>query len=419
MAKMKQITIYFLLYSSLALLAGCSTDESSTSSSYSYSTTSSRGDYSEWTLSDSSLNATWNVVTDTGAIDFTYSFSATCGTADSFGVRNCTTDTSSCTDGVSACSDSFPATFDIMDVPGVALYVNTGSGASAQLHIGFAKDSTACTQDVSGDYTMIRTALGLDENFGLYRSDATFINLTHADFGFATTDANVANQSVVYRTGGGTGTGLDALIDAGCVDGVRTRTLGTDTIRSMMTASGLFVLDLPAGQGGMISFKTSNAAVLADFAGKSFGGIVFPDQGALSEPLIADFGAVSDNQVSLTSTVGSQAPEMLSIKSVATASTPAPAGPDYPDFTTAPAGYASNALSGAYTSPAAIPGLFKLDDLNDSGRVILAAMKYNGKVIAVGMVYNYRDTSDTNPSTDALFDSAGLYNTGNFILFEK
>ena len=175
--QMKHITAYFIFFIPLAMLGGCGSDDAavSSASTYSYSTTSSKGDYSEWTLTGSSLTATWNVVSDTGAIDFTYSFTASCGTPDSFGVRNCTTATSSCTDGASACSGSFPATFEMMDVPGVALYVHTGSGASAQLHIGFAKDSTACAQDVSGDYTMIRTALGYDENFGIYQSDANFL----------------------------------------------------------------------------------------------------------------------------------------------------------------------------------------------------------------------------------------------------
>ena len=173
-------------------------------------------------------------------------------------------------------------------------------------------------------------------------------------------------QSLVYRTGGGTGDGMDPLTDAGCADGVRTRTLGGDTIRSMMTASGLFVLDMPAGQGGLISFKTSKAAALADFAGKAFGGIVFPDIG-LVEPLKADFGAMGANEVSFTSTVGTNPPEMLNIRSVAAAPVAAVPGPDYPDFTATPTGYLNNVLSGTYANPGAIPGLFRLDGLNDSG----------------------------------------------------
>ena len=63
--------------------------------------------------------------------------------------------------------------------------------------------------------------------------------------------------------------------------------------------------------------------------------------------------------------------------------------------------------------------MFKIDDPVDEGRVIIAAMKFGGKVVGIGMVYNYRTTGETNPSTGAAFAAAGLYNTGNFILFER
>jgi len=88
-------------------------------------------------------------------------------------------------------------------------------------------------------------------------------------------------------------------------------------------------------------------------------------------------------------------------------------------FTAAVTGYSSNVLSADYATPADIPGLFKLDNPSDDGRVVLAAMKYNSKVIAVGMVYNYRTSYETNPATGMAFNPDGLYNTGNFILFEK
>ena len=410
---------YLLIALLVGISSGCSSDDSDSPKSYSYATTSSKGDYSEWTLSGGVLNATLNVISTTGEIEYTYGITANCGAADSFGVRNCTLATSSCTDGTMACPPGdFAASFDIMDVPGVALYVNVGSGASAQLHVGFAKDSTACTQDVTGDYTMIHTGLGLNENFGVYRTDANFIDISHADFGFATADLNMNDQSVAYTTGTAAETLVE--IDGGCTDGVRSRLAGgTYTIRSMMTTSGLFVADLPAGQGGLISFKVDKAAVLADFAGKSFGGISFPDNGS-SEPVKADFAAVVASQIELSSTVGAAAPETLSLKALATAGTSM--SPPYPDFTAVPAGYALAPLSGAseYPSPAAIPGLFKLDGLSDDGRVIIAAMKFDDKVIAVGMVYNYRTMSDPNPATPGInFASDGLYNTGNFLLFEK
>jgi hypothetical protein len=406
---------YACLAVSLAVAGGCNSSSSSapvTVASYSYSTTSSKGDYAEWTITGGALDATWNVEDDTGAIEYTLTLTATCGDPDTYGVHTCTITDSSCTGGTLACPADISGDFEMMDVPGVALFVNTGS----ELHVGFAKDATACGHDVSGDYTMIRTGLGLKENFGVYRSDTNFVNIIHADFGFDTPDTNMT-QTVAYRTGGGTGTGMDTLIDAGCADGVRTRTAGTDTIRSMMTASGLFVMDFPAGQGGVVSFKIANAATLADFANTSFGGISFPDDGP-STLVKADFGVVVGDHIDITATVGS-ATQNLAIETLAASA--AVTNPTYPDFTTVPTGYLNSTLSGAsdYPNPAAIPGMFKLDNPSDPGRVILAAMKYNSKVICVGMVYNYRTTGDINPSTGTFFVADGLYNAGNFILFEK
>lgn len=396
-------------------LSGCgggsSSDQSPATQSYSYASTSSKGDYSEWTITGDQLTADWAVVDTNGAINYTFHIDATCGAADSFGVKSCSIDTSSCADGAMSCPTAPSGSFDMMDVPGVALFAQTGSGSGSQLHIGFALDSGACSEDVSGDYSVIRTGLGQQQNFGMYRSDANFINILHSDFGFSTTTPTTT-PTVVYTSG----SEAAALTDGGCVEGVRTRTLMGETIRSMMTASGLFVLDLPSGQGGLISFKTGNAASLSDFASKSFGGISFPDD-ADPDILSATTGPVSGGKVSLSvnfASGGSGTGDMLPLSSSATATSPA-----YPDFSVAPSGYGSTTLATSYASPADFPGMFKLDNPPDNGRVIFAGMKFNGKVIGVGMVYNYRTMTDINPATGTYFSSDGLYNTGNFLLFEK
>jgi len=399
----------------IALVAGgcsSSSDSGGNLQKFSYATTSAKGDYAEWTLTGGALTAVWNAVAADGSIAYTHSFSATCGAADSFGVRMCTIGSSSCAAGTAACPGLLSGTFELMDVPGTALFVQIGSGAASELHVGLAKDSAACAADVSGDYSYIRTGLGLRENFGMYRSDANFISILHSDFGFDTPDANVS-QSVAYRTG----TEAEMLFDGGCVDGVRTRAAGGATIRSMMTAGGLFVLDFPSGEGGLVSFKVTNAATLADFANKTFGGIVFPDN-ADPENIMVTSGPVASGNVSVTasSSIGGP-PETSSIQALATTATVT--GPPYPDFTVAPAGYGASALAVDYATPSAIPGMFKLDNLSDAGRVILAAMKFNGKVVAVGMVYNYRTTSEINPATGTNFAADGLYNTGNFLIFER
>lgn len=384
---------------------------------YTYATTSSNGDYAEWTISGDQLSAIWYVMQKDGLAAYAYLFNASCGIADSFGVRNCTVDAASsqCIDQTVTCQGSFTGDFDMMEEPGLALFVRTGSGSSSQLAVGFAKDSGACTLDVSGDYTTIHTGLGSTENFGIYRFDTNLLNVIHGDFGFNTSGATTT-PTVAYRTG----TASIALTDDGCDSGVRGRINGTDTIYYALTGGGLSVTDLPAGQGGLLSFKVANAATLADFANKSFGGISFSDK-ADADPVSIDAGALIRGGVAMNATFASGNLKNFIINPLTSASLAS--SPAYPDFTVAPSGYTStsNPLATDYPAPADIPGLFKFDGnvLGDTGRVILAAMKFNGKVIGIGLVYDYRTTADINPVTGANFTAAGLYNTGNFILFEK
>lgn len=413
------IKLLFVLPLFVLTLSGCSSSSNSPPVTNIYSTTSTRGDYSEWTITAGQLNATWEVINVTGQIDHTFTLIATCGAADAAGIRACTITTSSCADGVTVCPTPPTGDVDIMDVPGVALFALTDDGGvDRQLHVGFVKNASACTDDVSGDYSFIRTGLGLSENFGMYRSDSNFVNILHSDFGFNTVDAN-ATQTVAYRTG----SEAETLTDNGCTDGVRDRGIGGgEDIRSMMTASGLFVLDFPAGQGGLISFKTSNAATLADFAGNNFGGISFPDNGP-AETFSATFGSVFASKIDINVVFAGGTNQTRSLMDLGTADSMT--NPAYPSFTvspTLPSMYSASTLSSTYNTPDDIPGLFKLGQLDDNGRVIMLAMKFNEKVIAVGMVYNYRTTTDVDPSAGdgvTTFAANNLYNTGNFLLFEK
>ncbi len=421
--KIQHIILLSTFISTASILSGCDSGSSTpntTVSSTTYSTTSNKGDYSEWTLSGNSLNAKWEVINSSGGVNYTYTIAATCSAADADSVHQCTISTASCADNLATCPTTLPTgAFDMMEVPGVALLVHTTKNSGGdELQVGFVKDANACNDDVGGDYTFIRTGVGLRDSFGMYRSDKNFLSVVHSDFGFdttATTRLGYTSQSVAYNTNGG----AVALGDKGCTNGVRERTMGAaDTIRSMMTASGVFVLDLPAGQGGMLSFNVEKAASLADFANKSFNGINFPDNGS-PETFHATFGAILNNKIdfsislSLPKVIG----QGLNIMSLGTHS--ALTSPAYADFTTSPTGYSSSPLATAYPAPKDIPGLFKLGKLLDKGRVILAAMKFNNKVIAICMTANYRDTNDTNPSTGNSFASPGVYNSGNFILFEK
>ncbi len=414
----------------LLVSCGSSSSGSGGSAATTYSTTSNKGDYSEWTLAGSNLTATWNVENDTGGIDYTYNVVATCSAEAADGTRSCAIDAaaSNCSAGLVACPDSPTGSFDLMDVPGVALFVHTSNASygSDQLHVGFAKNNNACSDDVTGDYTFIRTGLGLDQNFGMFRSDSNFVDVVHSDFGFDDGGIATTTPTVMYRSS------KDSVTfgDSGCNNGVRTRTdnSGVDTFRAMITQSGLFLLDLPAGQGGLVAFKTAKAATVADFANKSFKGISFPDDSG-PELISATSGAMSTapDRVTIAATTGSSTMN-LSIRALAAASTgDSLASPAYPDFTAvpvmdtrAPGQFSTNPLAALYPTTAAIPGMFKLETgLVDTGRVIAIAMTFNSKLIVIGMVYNHRSSADTNPATGLPFNAANLYNTGNFILFEK
>ncbi len=159
----------------------------------------------------------------------------------------------------------------------------------------------------------------------------------------------------------------------------------------------------------MLSFNVKKAASLADFTDKSFSGIDFPDDG-LPETFHATFGAIANNKIDFS--ISLQLPKVigsggLNITSLGTPS--ASTNPAYADFTTSPAGYSSSPLATAYPVPKDIPALFELGKLLDTGRVILAAMKFNNKVITIGMAVNYHDSNDTNPSMRIIGAATGMF----------
>ena len=395
----------------LTACGGSSSETSSAVESKTYSTTSTKGDYTEWSiLADGTVHAIWQVINNTGGIDYIHTFDANCGVETSTGLRECNFTSVSCEAGLLACPPLLSGSFSMMNMPDVALFVETDDGVDRQLHVGFVKDENACNEDVSGDYFSLHLGLGKRDIFGMYRSDANFTNIVHSDFGFETSDAN-AHQTLSYNTG----TASASLLDKGCVNGVREREIDGRFIRSMMTKSGLFVLDLPAGQGGILSFKVENAATIEEIANKTFGGYTFPDNDE-AQALSVTSGVLINNRVELDVLIGVER-ESLRIMPLATSD--AMTTPIYPSFSSAPTSYASNLLSSSYINPSNMRGFYKLDGLNDDGRVILSALKHNGKVLLFGAVYNYRTITDINPSTGLNFSENGLYNTGSFILFER
>lgn len=212
---------------------------------YSYSSTSNKGDYAEWTFSGTQLSAKWQKIDSDGAILMTMNVIASCDTYDSkYNYFTCSISSqSTCTDGKDECGDATPSgTMQMMEVPGVAIFVNAQADTDSQLHIGMLKDNSACSANVSGDYLFTHTALGSKELVGIYRSDDNFENITQAEFGLDA--ANATTTPLVQYMSGNDGT--VTFSDNTCADGVRSRSFDGKSLRSMITQSGIFVLDLPA-----------------------------------------------------------------------------------------------------------------------------------------------------------------------------
>lgn len=418
----KYIYGIFIVIATTSIFYSCSKSaDTAAGSGYTYSTTSNVGDYAEWTYSGTTISVKWSKISSTGAVSGVMNVSASCGSEDAtYAYRTCTVSSASCSSGSCGTLPTNGSTFNMLEVPGVALFVHTGSGSTAQLHTGFLLDSNGCNVNVSGDYTYMHVGVGKEEIFGLYRTDSTFNSVTHAEFGFLNTTSSTTNPTIKYTTAGGTGNGIESLGGSTCSSGVRTRTLSTNTIRSMMTASGLFILDLPSGQGGLVSFKTTNAATLADLANKNLKGITFPDNGSPQTVAITS-GAVSGSSVSFTGTMSGGSLGVTSANITALSNTTNTAtAPAYPNFTSIGSGtYSNNSLSSTYANPSTIPGLFRVEgSFADTGRLVIAFMKVNGKILGFGAVYNYR-TAGTIPTTGITYSTNGMYNSGNFILFEK
>ncbi|MCC7440647.1 MAG: hypothetical protein IT285_03375, partial [Bdellovibrionales bacterium] len=293
-----------------------------------YTSTSTKGDFATWTITGNNLHAVWKVTTTDGAVAKTFTVDATCGEPHAtYGYKTCEIEEGSCSNGEEDCGDETPdGEFHMMDVPGVALFVHIEG--DDQLHVGIVTDEDGCDANVSGNYTYIRAGAGNSDIFGMYHSDSSLNTVEHADFGFNTAAA-ATTPTVVATTGGGNG--HDELVGSSCSNGVRTRTVNGDTLRSMMTESGLFIMDMPSGQGGIVSFKTSKAASLSDLANKEFGGITFNDDGT-NKLIAASTGSSNGSRVVITAQVQDEGEQTLEFKPFSNTSSTA-AAPAFPDFT--------------------------------------------------------------------------------------
>jgi hypothetical protein len=176
------------------------------------------------------------------------------------------------------------------------------------------------------------------------------------------------------------------------------------------------IVDFPSGMGGILAFPVSAAASLSDLASRSFGGIVFPDNGSANLATVTT-SAVSGSTVPVSAITfqNGGSTNIVSPMFRAAANTSTLTSPAYPNFTAVPTGYSNNpTLPATYATPSAIPGLFVVDgsSATDNGRVAATAMKYNGKTYIFGSVYNWRNNQFGYSSYDNV-------NSGAFIFFQK
>lgn len=403
----------------LALAAGCgdsqdagpdvppdaSPDAPPESQAHRYTTTSNVGDLSTWTIDGDTLTVEWQDISTTGEVERTYHATAACDPVDAqFGDRSCLVQgDGDCVPGTAACADgdglSDGDLLRVFEIPGVAILV---SANNSQLHTGFAAGN--CEDVAVDDYTFINVGLGQHDIFGLFRTNADFTNAVHMDFGFSDDPEN----EISYRTSDPAGI-VPSITSSPCSGGVRELTIDAtnDKIRLVLTAAGHLVLDKPEGAGGLLAVNAANAASVADFAGKSWGGITFPDDG---EPELVDLttGPLTNGAVPVTQIVVSAHGDIT---------------PDHPvsihDGTTAtklneqllepndPYNTNNIVFGGDYTGgPAELPGIFELDPVMDETTLIGVGATVDGKTMLFGAVVNQ-------------FDGPENAIKGNFIIFEK
>jgi hypothetical protein len=409
--KMKQETIKRCAgYSLLTLLVACggggSSSSSSTPAAVTYGSTSTKGDYATWTISGSDLSAVWQEIDALGAVGSTINLTATCGAPEAtYSFRTCTFVTITSTNPA-ATLPAIGSTFEILESPGNVIFVHTGSagGGNEQVHSGLVKSATACAADLSGDYIYSHAGFDHRDLWGFYNTNSDFSSVTHADFGMS--GASIAAATLQYRTGGGTGTGAGSITGTTCADGVRTVALDSgDTARLVKTDNGMFILDLPSGKGGIVAFKTSTAATLANLAGKRLGVVVFEENSVSKDTSLLDLtaGAVvtagSDSTITLTGTKNDSA-------SAINATIEPISNPGLAARYATPAGYTTfNGLAAATPNPRNQNGVFQITA--DSGANITVALTVGptGKIMGFG-------NSSKLVGTD-------LRGKGSFYIFEK
>lgn len=422
----------------VALYSGCGSSSTTAAGPNVYGSTSSTGDFAQWTSSNGTVSVVWNQTDSSGNITKTITASAACGAADpTYGYQTCTISSgATCTSGTQTCGASDApaagATFQTIEIPGVAILVHMGSGGQAgtggstdQVHVGFTINTT-CTQP-GGTFVFSRLGVAQKDLFGIYQTGSNFSSITHASF-----YANDATSGTCGGAGSGrcTQTPVWALDEPGsqlpaqtttnvsCTAGVWSFGINGMTVRAVQSSGGTFILDLPAGQGGIVGLPVAQAAQASDFANKQFYGIVFPDESSpspmsLTTGSISGTGAVPITSLQMQNGTPSLTSPVFEPFTTAASSVSSPA---FPDGTAAVSGFSSSPLYSSYPTPSTFPGLFKVDatSTGDDGRVVLVATVSNGHTLAFGTNYNWRINGD-----NGFTGTTGYVNAGAFVLFSK
>lgn len=394
---------------------------------YTYTTSSTKGDFAEWTFDGAGLRGTWQSLDSNGQINFTNNIQASCPTyTDAYNYYTCTVNTSAstCTEGPGAsnCASLSALNIKLIESPGSSISVLAANGSTSQLFTGFNQD-TACGNNLTGDYVFIRSGLGQSKLYGLQRSDNGFVSTIIAEFGLKASGPSAA-VTVQYLSDNASASGAEVYNDGGCVNGLRTRTLSGVTGRILTTPGGLMVNDKTSLQAGAVAVRTTAVASPTALQNRTLSGFMFTDTGLIKFVKITT-GSASGNIVAITSAdfngTGVSGLDIRTLSETATTTS----GPAYPNFTTAPDPspgssftYSSNSLVSNYVNPGSFTGTYRIDGFLTSDRIIFTATVDRNKLMLYGVGYAWKLTTDT-PPPGASYPTNGYYSSYSLVLFEK
>lgn len=430
---MKKIALAFgTVLCLMTLMINCSNNNQVNSAGrnnfpYTYTTSSTKGDFAEWNFNGADLRGTWQSLDTNGQVNFTNNIQASCPTyTDAYNYYTCTVNTtaSTCTEGPGAdnCSSLSALNIKLIESPGSSISVLAANGATSQLFTGFNQD-TACGNDMTGDYVFIRSGLGKSKIYGLQRSDTGFTSTNIAEFGLKASGPSTT-VTVQYLSEDASPTGSEIYSDGGCVNGLRVRSLSGVTGRVLTTPAGLMVNDKTSLQAGAIAVKTTAVASPANLQNRTLSGFMFTDTGLIKFVKITT-GSAAGNIVAITSAdFNGTGISGLDIRTLSETST-VTAAPAYPNFTSAADSspnsgfsYGANSLVPTYSNPGSFTGTYRIDGFLTNDRIIFTATVDRSKLMLYGVGYAWRLTTDT-PPPGATYPTNGYYSSYSLVLFEK